>query len=281
MNTKRVLITGAGSGFGRESAFRLAEHGHQVIAAVQYENQIPEMKQLAKSRGVEMRAEKLDLLSQADRDAAFQWEIDVLVNNAAMGEGGPIAEIPVELVRKVFDVNVFSTLALTQGFVKQMVKRGNGRVIFVSSVAGLVSGPYLGAYTSSKHALEAVAECLRAELAPHGIQVATLNPGPYGTGFNERMIEASRRWYDPNRNFTRPEDLAKLQERFEKQFDPEEIVEAMVALVEGESGKYRNVLPKEFEEIVRKRQEEAWTRVQTAPLPAAKDAKSRVKTIAP
>jgi len=263
VKTKSVLITGAGSGFGRDSALRLAEHGHQVIAAVQHQGQAAEMKQMAKQRGVEMRTEKLDLLSQADRDAARQWEIDVLVNNAAIGEGGPISEIPLELVRNVFEVNVFSTLALTQGIVRQMVKRGSGRVIFVSSIAGLVAGSYLAAYSSSKHALEAIAEALHHELAPHGIQVATLNPGPYATGFNERMIEGTRRWYDPNRNFTRPEDLAKLGQRFAKEYDPEEIVQAMVALVEADFGKYRTVLPKESEEFVRKTEKEAWTRLQT------------------
>ena len=269
MTKKRILITGASSGFGRESALRLAAHGHQVIATVQYEEQIPELAQAAANRGVEMRVEKLDLLSDQNRDAAFNWEIDVLVNNAAIGEGGPIAEIPLELVRNVFEVNVFSTLILTRGFVQQMVKRGTGRVIFVSSIAGLVAGSYLAAYGSSKHALEAIAEALHNELAPHGIQVATLNPGPYATGFNERMIEGPRRWYDPNRNFTRPEDLARLRQRFEKQYDPEEIVQALVALAEADSGKYRTVLPKESEDFVRKNQQESWDRVQTEPRTAS------------
>jgi short-subunit dehydrogenase len=263
VSKKRILITGAGSGFGRESALRLAQDGHQVIATVQNEKQIPELKQAAAVRGTEMQVKKLDLLSDSDRDAALQWEIDVLVNNGAIGEGGPIAEIPLQLVRNVFEVNLFSTLALTQGFVKKMVKLGSGRVIFVSSIAGLVSGAYLGPYAASKHALEAIADSMRVELAPYGIQVATLNPGPYATGFNDRMVESYRRWYDPKRNFTRPEDLVKLEQRFEKQFDPEEIFRALVALAESESGKYRNVLPRESEDFVRKSQQESWDRVQT------------------
>jgi short-subunit dehydrogenase len=269
VSKKRILITGAGSGFGRESALRLAQDGHQVIATVQNEKQIPELKQAAAVRGTEMQVKKLDLLSDSDRDAALQWEIDVLVNNGAIGEGGPIAEIPLQLVRNVFEVNLFSTLALTQGFVKKMVKLGSGRVIFVSSIAGLVSGAYLGPYAASKHALEAIADSMRVELAPYGIQVATLNPGPYATGFNDRMVESYRRWYDPKRNFTRPEDLVKLEQRFEKQFDPEEIFRALVALAESESGKYRNVLPRESEDFVRKSQQESWDRVQTEPRTAS------------
>ena len=69
----------------------------------------------------------------------MKWDIDVLVNNAAIGQAGPIAEIPVRLVRDVFETNVFATLELTQGFVKKMVRRGKGKVIFISSVDGLMT----------------------------------------------------------------------------------------------------------------------------------------------
>ncbi|HEV2929257.1 MAG TPA: SDR family oxidoreductase [Propionibacteriaceae bacterium] len=265
-NRKRIVITGAGSGFGREASLVLAGKGHEVIAAVQFPGQVDEMVSEASARGVSLRVEKLDLLSEADRQAALGWEVDVLVNNAAIGHGGPIAEIPLELVREVFEVNVFATLALTQGVVRGMVARGRGRVLFVSSIAGLTAGAYLGAYAASKHALEAIAEAMSRELAPHGIGVATLNPGPYATGFNERMIESPMRWYDPSHHFTRPDDLASLGRRFERQFDPGELVRAMVELAESDSGLYRNVHPKESEELVRTRQRDAWTRRQTPPL---------------
>ena len=261
--TKRILITGAGSGFGRDSALGLAANGHDVIAAVHHPDEVAEMRDAAAERGVPLRVERLDLLSEANRTAAFEWEIDVLVNNAAIGEGGPIAEIPLELLRRVFDVNVFATLALTQGIVRQMVTRGRGRIIFVSSIAGLTAGAYLGAYAASKHAIEAIAESMCSELAPFGIQVTTLNPGPFGTGFNEQMVASWNRWYDPSRNFTRPEDLAALGQRFERQFDPAELVQAMVELAESDSGLYRNVHPRESEELVRDREREAWTRPQS------------------
>ncbi len=265
MRPKRILVTGAGSGFGRGAALALAAKGHAVIAAVQWPEQIAQLNDEAKARGTALRVEKLDLLSEADRRAAFAWDIDVLVNNAAVGEAGPIAEIPLELVRKVFEVNVFATLALTQGFVKQMVNRGRGRVIFVSSSAGLFSAAYFGAYCASKHALEAMSESLHAELAAFGIQVATVNPGPYGTGFNERMIENTKRWFDPKQNFTRPQDLEAVKHRFEKQFDPEELIRALVEVVESESGPYRNVLPRSLQGLVHTGQQAAWDRQQTPP----------------
>lgn len=266
MTKKRIFITGAGSGFGRDVSLELAGKGHEVIAAVQLPQQVVEMKSEAAARGVSLQVIKLDLLSDSDQKEALELGVDVLVNNAAMGEGGPISEIPLDLVRKVFDVNVFGTLALTQGFVRQMVKQGHGKVVFVSSIAGLVSGAYLAPYAASKHALEAIAESMHRELAPHGIQIATINPGPYGTGFNEKMIESRKRWYDPTRNFTRPEDLDALAERFARQFDPKDLVREMVALVEAETGLFRNVHPKESEEFVRSQERDAWTRQQNAPV---------------
>jgi short-subunit dehydrogenase len=202
VDSRRIVITGAGSGFGRAASLSLAARGHDVIAAVHHAAEVHELRAEATARGVSLRVERLDLLSETDRDAARGWDVDVLVNNAAIGEGGPIAEIPLQRVRDVFEVNVFATLALTQALVPRMVARGRGRVIFVSSIAGLTAGSYLGAYAASKHALEAIAEAMAGELAPHGVSVATLNPGPYATGFNERMVESLAQWYDPATHFT-------------------------------------------------------------------------------
>lgn len=257
---KSILITGAGTGFGRAAALELAAKGHDVIAAVHLPGQMSAMRAEAAEHGVPMRVEHLDLLNESQRQAAGQWEIDVLVNNAAIGEGGPISEIPLDLVRRVFEVNVFATLALTQDIVRHMVGRGHGRIVFVSSIAGLTAGAYLGAYAASKHALEAIAESMSNELAPHGVEVATLNPGPYATGFNEVMVAGPQRWYDPARNFTRAEDLASLERRFAEQFDPGELVRAMVELAESGAGPYRTVRPQESAALVHRREGEAWTR---------------------
>jgi NAD(P)-dependent dehydrogenase (short-subunit alcohol dehydrogenase family) len=100
-----------GRGFGREVSLRLADRGHEVIAAVHHPWQVGQMTGEASARGVSLRVEKLDLLDEDDREAACGWDIDVLVNNAAVGEGDPIVEMPLELVREVFEVNVFATLA--------------------------------------------------------------------------------------------------------------------------------------------------------------------------
>jgi short-subunit dehydrogenase len=107
-----------------------------------------------------------------------QCDLDILVNNARIGEGGPIAEIPLDLVRRNFEVNVFAPLALTQGVVKNWVAGGiHGKVVFISSMGGLFSPPRFSAYAATKHAVEAIAEAMQEELRLFGVQVQTINPG--------------------------------------------------------------------------------------------------------
>jgi len=158
-----------------------------------------------------MRVEKIDILDPIVSEFALKWDVDILGNNAAIGQAGPIAEIPVRLVREVFETNVFATLELTQGFIKKMVRRGKGKVIFISSVDRLTTNSFLGLYGASKRALEAIAEAMHMEFAPYGVKIATLNPGSYLTGFNERTYETKWCWYDPSVNFTRIKDITDIE----------------------------------------------------------------------
>ncbi|MEN1379330.1 short-chain dehydrogenase, partial [Pseudomonas aeruginosa] len=106
------------------------------------------------------------------------------------------------------------------------------------------------------HALEAFAEALHAVLKPFGIQVGTINPGPYQTGFNDRMMETWKRWYDPQRHFT---DHSGVRFPFE-QYDPEEMIARMVELAEADEGPFRTLLPEAFVEVVKDEQVQAWQR---------------------
>lgn len=236
-----ILITGAGTGFGRESALRLAEKGHAVIAGVEIFPQIFELQQEAKKRGVSLQVEKLDITNEKDREKAWQWDIDVLVNNAGVAEGGAVADIPEKNLRHQFEVNVFGTILLTQGFAKNMAQKKEGKIIFISSVAGLMTDPFSGPYSASKHALEAFATALHKELKEFGIQVTTVNPGPYLTGFNDRMYETWKNW-DDNPS-TRLFDYNQLAFPH-MQFDPEAVYDTVVEVVTGKSKLYRNVVPK-------------------------------------
>ena len=142
---------------------------------------------------------------------ASDWDFDILLNNAGIGEGGPIAEIPLDLVRKNFETNVFAPLALTQHVVKKWVAtKTRGKIVFTSSMGGLFSPPGFAAYAATKHALEAIAEAMQGELKPFGIQVQTINPGAYFTGFNEAMAANAFRWLDDNVNFTKREAMREI-----------------------------------------------------------------------
>src|SRR5260370_17425563 len=119
-------------------------------------------------------------------------------------EAGLLAEQPFERLRSMFEINVFSSIALAQGFVPAMVAKRRGKIVFLSSMAGLWTVPYASGYSASKHALEAVAEALKAELAPFGIKIATVNPGVYGTGLYDRGAATISPWYHPTNNLHPP-----------------------------------------------------------------------------
>ena len=104
----------------------------------------------------------------------------MLWNNAGLGESGPVVEIPVDLVRRNYEVNVFKPLELTQGFIRKWVAtKKKAKIVFTSSMGGLFTPAYWGVYVSTKHALESIAEAMQQELAPFGIKVQTINPGAY------------------------------------------------------------------------------------------------------
>ena len=208
--------------------------------------------------------EKLDVLDPYDVKQACQWDFDILANNAGIGEGGPIAEIPLDLVRKNFEVNFFAPLALTQRVVRKWVAaKTSGKIVFTSSMGGLFSPPGFAAYAATKHALEAVAEALQTELRPFGIQVQTINPGAYLTGFNEAMAANAFRWLDDTVNFTKREDMraiaAGLIGGAEGRLDPEDMIAKMVAVIPARSGNFRNVHPPFVEKALKQHQAEMFT----------------------
>jgi len=138
---KKVLITGSGTGFGHEVAMRMAEKGFDVVAAVEIYAQVQTLKREAAARGVILQVEKLDVTNDGDRRKALAWNVEILVNNAGVLEGGSVVDIPALNIRREFEVNVVGPLLLTQGIVKQMVKRGKGRIVWVSSREGLNVNP--------------------------------------------------------------------------------------------------------------------------------------------
>lgn len=255
---KSILFTGAGSGFGKLAALELASRGHRVIASAQIWPQVSQLREEAKALAIDIQVEKLDVRSELDRKHAWSWEIDILVNNAGICEAGPISEQPMQLIRDNFETNVFGNLELTQGFVRGMVQRKSGKIIFTSSMGGLTTFPLGGAYCATKHALEAIAEAMKAELAPFGIRVATVNPGAFNTGFNDRGVETMSRWYDPHVSFTPKETFKATYDMLAGQLDSRIMADALVQIVEAEQHKFRNVVPSAVEEWLKQVQKDAW-----------------------
>jgi NAD(P)-dependent dehydrogenase (short-subunit alcohol dehydrogenase family) len=263
---KKILVTGAGSGFGEGAAIGLARNGHQVIATAQISPQVTALRRKAKELGLaNLQVEKLDLHDPYDVAQALTRDIDVLFNNAGIGECGPVSEIPVDLVRRNFETNVFAPLALTQGFVVQWVKaKKPAKVVFTSSMGGLFTPAGFGVYVATKHALEAMAEAMQQELAPFGIKVQTINPGAYLTGFNETMADTPFRWLDDTKNFTKRAEMRQTFDGLlctnEGRLDPGEMIARMVDIVPADRGRFPNVVPQFVEDMLKKAQIEAWDR---------------------
>lgn len=253
--TQTVLITGAGTGFGKNIAFALAEKGNPVIATVEVMSQVSALEQEARERGVTMQIEKLDVTNAKDREKAWTWDIDVLVNNAAVKEGGSLVDIPEANLRHQFEANVFGPILLTKGFARKMVENKQGRIVFVSSVSGITTNPLSGPYSGSKHTVEAFAMALSKELQEFNVEVSTINPGPYLTGFNDREFETWKNWeIDLDDTVFDYRKTAFPSE----QFDPEEVTEPAIKVILGETDQYRNVIPEKMVSQLKETQAAVW-----------------------
>lgn len=212
---KTILITGAGTGIGRDAAFALAGRGHRVLATTYSTAQADALRLEAARCNVVVEVYKLDITHAADRAQVLDWPVDVLINNAGMGESGSLAEVDLERIRQVFEVNVFSTLALTQLALRGMIARGRGTVLFVSSIAGRLPVPFLMPYSMTKFALSAAAAGLRAEMDQlgRGVQVAVIEPGAIHTGFNQQMSDSKYAWMNETSYFYGQVAAMKAQEK--------------------------------------------------------------------
>ena len=193
---RTVLITGASSGIGKATARLLLRQGWKVIAAARKTESMSDL--------CELGAEVLPLdISDIDSRHLLMTQIhqrfgalDALVNNAGFGDVGPVETMSIQTARDQFDVNVFGLIGLTQLVLPEMRKRGKGRVINISSIAGRFVTPGAGWYGASKFALEALSDALRLELHQFGIKVVIIEPGLIATRFEtvarKSMAESQR-----------------------------------------------------------------------------------------
>jgi len=187
MEKKVVLITGVSSGFGRAMAQRLSERGHIVYGTVRSEVEpffgVHYLTMDVRDLG-QVRCAVQQVISE-------QGRIDVLISNAGLGIGGPIEFMPMEDVERQMDVNFHGLVRMTQAVLPYMRSRRQGRIIAFSSIGGLIGLPFQGFYSASKFAVEGFCEALRMEVRAHGIEVVTIEPGDFQTGFTAKRSKVS------------------------------------------------------------------------------------------
>jgi len=187
VDVKTWFVTGASRGLGAAIAAHALAHGERVALGLRDPGRVPAGMAAYGDRALALHC---DLACERSLVAAVetitQWApgIDVAVLNAGRGLHGAIEEVSDRELREIFDVNFFATMSLVRSLLPLMRAQGSGRIILVSSIASLAAGPGSGAYAATKAALDSAAQAMRAEVAPLGIKVCLVRPGPFRTSFS-------------------------------------------------------------------------------------------------
>lgn len=253
MHKNKILITGAGHGMGYDYAITLANRGHEVFASTETDQQAKELEKVVEDSKHSIQVDRLDVRNFGDHQKAVDFAPDILINNAGIGESGPLADIPMEQLRSNFETNVFGAIELTQKTLGSMIERGSGRIIMVSSIGGKLVIPYLGAYSMTKFALESATDALRQELAHHGITVSAIEPAAIDTGFNERMNATKYEWFGETCRLCDDAERIKKYEAIlvRDQHETNSVVQAVIHAVESSRPKTRYIRPWQYVPLVR------------------------------
>ena len=182
-----ALVTGASSGIGRETAIMLAEKGFQVIAAARRMDRLVELAgQVEGIRPIDVDLSDPEDLEKFCRHVSGLSEpVSVLINNAGYSLRGVLEDVSIEAAKRMFQVNVFALMQVTQACLPGMRKMREGTIVNLSSMAGKFAFPGSGPYAATKHAVEAITDALRIEVRPFGIRVVAVRPGFIATEFND------------------------------------------------------------------------------------------------
>ncbi|MBW2294708.1 MAG: SDR family NAD(P)-dependent oxidoreductase, partial [Deltaproteobacteria bacterium] len=189
MVSKATLITGCSTGIGRATAIQLASAGFPVYATARHPDTIADLAEHG------CHPLQLDVTDESSMRKAVEFieaehgSVGVLVNNAGYGLEGPVEELSVDEMRLEFETNLFGPTRLTQLVLPAMRNQGWGKIVNLSSLAGIITIPGGGAYHASKHALEALSDALRFELQGFGIDVIVVEPGAIKTRWVETAVE--------------------------------------------------------------------------------------------
>jgi NAD(P)-dependent dehydrogenase (short-subunit alcohol dehydrogenase family) len=229
-----VLITGANSGFGLLTAATFARAGHTVHAGLRNPAKGAALKALA-DEGLKVSPVSLDVTDAASieaavRDAGKVAPIDVLVNNAGFEVSGPVEHLSDASLQRQFDTNVLGVARMVRAVAPSMRGRGEGLIVNLSSVAGHISAPFTGAYSASKHAVEALSEALWFELRPFGVRVVLIEPGAFETSFGANVLtEPAYDEASPYRPIAARFNAAMAGFRSGPPQDPQEVADLIVA----------------------------------------------------
>jgi NAD(P)-dependent dehydrogenase (short-subunit alcohol dehydrogenase family) len=243
---RSVLITGCSSGIGHCVAHGLQNRGYQVIASARKPEDIERIKKegltciqldLDDSHSIEMAVEETLRLSNGKLYGLF--------NNAAYGQPGAVEDLSREVLRQQFETNLFGTFELTNKLIPIMRQQGYGRIIMNSSVLGLITLRYRGAYNASKFALEGLTDTLRLELDETNIQVSLIEPGPVTSRFRENAFAAYKNNIVREKS-AHHEIYQKVEQRLQKQgsatpftLPPEAVLKKVIHALESKRPKAR------------------------------------------
>ncbi|MDQ2835003.1 MAG: oxidoreductase, partial [Acidobacteriota bacterium] len=244
-NGKVWFITGASTGFGRLLAEEVLQRGGKVIATAR---KLDKVADLVTQHPGRVLALALDVTDAGQVDSAVTQafakfgEVDVLVNNAGYGVAGAIEEVSEDELMPMYQTNVFGLLRVTRAFLPYLRKQRSGHILNLSSIGGLTAGPGWGLYQSTKFAVEGLSEALAQEVAPLGIRLTIIEPGPFRTDFLGRSgVEAEMKIADYDN--TAANARWYMSEQHGKQpGDPLKAVQAMIEVVESDNPPLRLLL---------------------------------------
>ncbi len=188
----KILITGARGGIAFLTGITLASRGHFVYMTTHTNEEAHKLKEKVDALGLKIIIFKLDITNNEDRKMLNNLDIDVLINHAGIGIGGSILDVPMDEVRRNFEVNYFASYDIVRRVGNRMIKNNKeGKIIIMSSTAGIIPIPFLGSYCSTKAAISTMATSLKRELKTlkSKVKVVLIEPGAYKTGFNQVMID--------------------------------------------------------------------------------------------
>jgi NAD(P)-dependent dehydrogenase (short-subunit alcohol dehydrogenase family) len=204
--TQTVLITGATDGLGKAAALLLAERGYRVFAAGRSVEKRAQLDALAKEKKLPLETLEMDVCDDDSVQGGVAsicqkaGAIDVLINNAGFVYVGAVEDLSLEDWRRQFETNFFGVIRVTQAVLPRMRERRKGRILMMSSVSGFVTPPTQGAYSASKHAVEALGNALRHELYPFGIHTILIQPGYIVTNIQNTAMNLAQTYQEKFKN---------------------------------------------------------------------------------